>query len=161
MIIIQSIDSDFTTTEVIKWLVKYDVSFVRLDNTVVINRLHYVEDHFIIELSNDVIINTNDVTAYWYRRGEFQFSIELNKAGNRNFDKILKEHLFYENSSLMSFFLYYMKNNINCIGDFKSCTIVNKNIILETAKSCGLKIPPYIITSEKNIYQTLLSSIIT
>ena len=42
-----------------------------------------------------------------------------------------------------------MKNKINCIGDFKSCTIVNKNRILETAKSCGLKIPPYIITTEK------------
>jgi len=149
MILIQSLDSDFTTTEVIKWLVRFNVRFVRLDNSAVIKRLHYIMDHFIIELNNDIIINTNDITAYWYRRGEFQFTIDFNNSGNRNIDKILKEHLFYENSSLMSFFLYYMKNKIKCIGDFKSCTIVNKNIILETAKSCGLKTPPYIITSEK------------
>jgi len=110
MILIQSLDNDFTTTEVIKWLVKYDVNFVRLDNTTKINQLHYIEDHFIIELNNGTRINTNEISVYWYRRGEFQFAINLTKSGNRNFDKILKEHLFYENSSLMSFFLYYLKS---------------------------------------------------
>ena len=149
MILIQSTDLDTSTTEVIKWLIKYKVEFLRINNNVNISNIQYIDDSYIVNLTNNKNISVKNISAYWYRRGEFKQFLHQDFNLNNQFMKDYKEHMFFEHEAVLRSFLSFLKKRVPCIGDSISCIYVNKNIILETAKSFNINIPKYIITTEK------------
>ena len=149
MVLIQTSDYDISTMDTIKWLVFFDEKFIRLNDTTLIKKLTYLDDKFIIELSNDFVIDTSILKGYWYRRGEYEYQWQNKKANITSFDQYYEEYISQEYRSLGDFFTFFLKNKINCVGDSKTCQFVNKNNILITAKDLGILTPKFIITSSK------------
>jgi ATP-GRASP peptide maturase of grasp-with-spasm system len=150
MILIQSINEDLSTTEVIKWLVKYNAEFIRLNNNAEISEIKFINNSFEIILENKTRINLNDIDAYWYRRGDFTISPKIPRLKDRKFGSNYRKHIFYENKALYDFLINHLKNKIFSIGDINLCQNVNKNINVQKAKELGLDIPESIITTDKS-----------
>src|SRR5690554_4990838 len=83
MIFILSEENDHITTKVIEWLRVYEFgSILRINsddkitvNSIVINN---TEDEIAIQFLGNKLLHSNDITFFWYRRGEFSFnSIQL------------------------------------------------------------------------------------
>lgn len=149
MILIKSIDRDISTDHVIKWLIHYKATFLRLNNTTEIKSIRFIEDNFIIDLENGDSICTGDVDAYWYRRGNYTDNWENTLTGIEEFDEIYTDYISGENKSLGDFLINHLKEYTKCIGDSESCLDVNKHIILRYAKNLGIKTPEFIITDNK------------
>lgn len=149
MVIIQSSSTDVSTTEVIKWLIHNKETFLRLNDKTIIKNISFVNNRFILELANNKIIDTKNITGYWYRRGEYELDWQFDKLGSEDFDNKYKDYIEHEYKSVGDFFTYYLTTRINSIGDSRTCQFVNKNIILSEAKKIGLNTPEFIVTSEK------------
>ena len=150
MILINSINEDYSTDEVVRWLCKYDIKFIRLNGKVEITNIKYINNTLKLSIKNNEEICLNKIKAYWYRRGDFYNKIDVLNSSNQNFNDELEEFLIKENNALLDFFLDHLKNEIPSIGDSKSCIDVNKNINLIAAKNIGLLIPDFLLTSKKH-----------
>ncbi len=149
MILIQSINEDLSTNEVIKWLIKYDAEFIRLNNITEISDIKFIDNSFEITLGNKTRINLNNVDAYWYRRGDFAVLPKTPRLKSAKFQNSYHQHLYRENKALYDFFINHLKNKTFSIGDIDLCQNVNKNINIQKAKELGLDVPESIITTEK------------
>ncbi len=154
MILINSIHRDVTTDNVVKWLLKYKKSFLRLNDLVNIINISYSDsndrENLILTFENGLKLDLNTVSAYWYRRGDY--NIRPPNILQSEEDKALiyhEKYLLEEYIAVFNYFLYFLKNDIFSIGDLKSCTYVNKTRILNLAKKLGLNTPESIITSHK------------
>lgn len=149
MILIQTSDYDVSTMDTVKWLIHFGEEFIRLNDTTLIKNLSYIDGRFIVELSNNVLIDTKLLKGYWYRRGEYEFQWRYEKSNTESFDNYFEGYITQEYKSLGDFFTFFLKNKINSIGDSKTCQFVNKNTILLSARDLGLLTPDFIITSYK------------
>lgn len=149
MILIKSIEEDISTNDVVKWLLRFNANFLRLNDITKIKNIRYVNHSFYIELTNGYTFDLTNVTAYWYRRGIFKFKVIAPVSGNKVFDREHESHICYESKSAFDFFISFLKKSILCIGDSVLCTEVNKNIVLETARKLKLNVPEFIITTKK------------
>ncbi|MDD2634031.1 MAG: grasp-with-spasm system ATP-grasp peptide maturase [Bacteroidales bacterium] len=150
MMLIQSTSTDPSTINIIKWLCKNEQQFIRIDDTAFVTNINILDSNYIVELNNGTIINTSEITSYWYRRGEFSLLLRSQKTQNENFNKEYNNYIFREKKSLLELFIFHLKYHIYSIGDSASCVYVNKNINLLIAQKIGLNIPKFIVTTSKN-----------
>jgi len=151
MILINSTDEDPSTNTVVRWLLKFKVPFIRLNNKAEITNYEYKNDSFNI-IANKKEINLSQVSAYWYRRGEFRIPIKVPKVSFA-FNTAYRDYINGEMASLKHFLADYLKEKVFSIGDSLSCINVNKHIVLNKAKHHGLNIPDYTITCKRKTLQ--------
>lgn len=148
MILILSEESDHSTNKVIEWLLFYELEFIRINmnDSITISSL---EEDIYIEINKDTKINLNKIKSYWYRRGAFIFACKLDNKHEK-----LKNYFFKtidQNSIILGAYLDFLLKKKKHINNFNTSE-VNKLIVLNYAKSVGLKIPK---THLINNYQQL------
>ena len=141
MLLILSSENDRSTDNVIDWLRHFGVKFIRINNTDEISNIsiHFDKDPFFIATICDNIINSKDISSFWYRRGELTFrcSKYLEHKDVLN-NKYIKEHLYGETFVLNEYinFTLSKKPRINKFND----NYINKLVALDIAQNVGLKI---------------------
>jgi ATP-GRASP peptide maturase of grasp-with-spasm system len=150
MILIKSIEDDLSTNDVVKWILHLNETFHRLNNISDITNIRYINKSFIIEYDTNKSIDFKSIKSYWYRRGDFRNRNDYLLTKNEKFDNYHLQHLKIEHKSLSNYLIDYIKNNIYSIGDSKLGININKCIVLDKAKSCGLNVPDFIITTKKS-----------
>ncbi len=156
VLVVSELD-DFSTSNVVGWLVKFGCFVIRLN----VEDIFFVKEIYITENGEEILFTINSIEgkvfklsefdAVWYRRGGVNFSLEnLNVKFDKsnNFNKNIYNHLIHEEYQSLKEFV------INAIAKkdvFNSFGIrgYNKLIALQTAKSVGLKVPDTIISCEK------------
>jgi ATP-GRASP peptide maturase of grasp-with-spasm system len=152
MILIISSQEDVSTSEVIDWLLFYNVEFLRISEK-------DIWKYISVSLSNrndtNIMFSINnkkysflDFSVIWYRRSFINLnSIHLTVAV-KDLQKSINRHIENEHIELHQFAINHVKSLfvINSIKD----TGINKITILQSAKDVGLTIPDSIITSDKS-----------
>lgn len=142
MILIISKDNEITTTEVIKWLLHFGKTFIRVneDEAFEINMVN----RRISLVSNKNNFFLDDISSVWYRRGALKFRRTQynNPAINIHMNEVQHWLEDYVLNILES------KRHINK----QSKSYVNKLLVLEAARKVGLDIPEYFLANNtKNI----------
>jgi len=144
-IFIKSINGDFSTNEVLDWIIDFGYNFRRTNEFDLTNwrfkfDLNKIENSFIYDKMDNPFIH-----AFWYRKG--------GKAGlNKNVDNndAIKMFKWFENSEKKTikefFYKMFCKKGLNLPPANK----VNKLLVLDRAKKIGLNIPRSIVTNDKN-----------
>ncbi len=146
MILIFSNNFEASTYNVAKWLLFYEEKFVIITETNTIKNVFcsISEKDVDIQLTTKTnqLINFNDITSIWYRRGMFNYNIPKEEVG-----EYFIHHEKQEWKSINEFLmLQCTKNSIN---DYFMSDL-NKNEILIKAINAGLKVPKTVIACNKN-----------
>lgn len=152
MILIISNQDDITTTEVIKWLLKMNKSFIRVYEDEVFNIRTRDKRIYIESYRNSFFID--DIRSVWYRRGGLQFSRLQYKNHSINLSMDEYQHWLedYVRKKLES------KKHINK----ESSSDINKLWVLEQAQKYGLDIPAYFLadnTDDVKLGKTIMKTI--
>ncbi len=150
-VLILTDSADQSSSDVIKWLRHYKISFHRLNDNVrlTLSKLLFdnINHNLIFEVNNKTY-NVANYSSYWYRRG----SLEL--ARSKEFDTKddnlrgrVRMHLNDEEKAVLNF-MHRTFENRNSIDSFINCDI-NKLETLLLAKQIGLNIPITFICSSK------------
>lgn len=160
MILILSDNFDRSTNQVIEWLNYYNARWFRINESdqIVFKALEFKNSK--IEkfelLVNDEILNLKTVTAYWYRRGYFNWDKYLNQSVLQA-SPAIRSHMKLEIDNLDRFIHLYLKHNCRYINSFLSATN-DKTYYSYMAAACGLQIPDTIISGEHTTLNTFFSA---
>ncbi|MFO0322316.1 MAG: hypothetical protein ACK504_07810 [Bacteroidota bacterium] len=151
MILILSTAYDHSTSSVIEWLIYLNKNFVRLnfENTIEIkysSKNGHKEE--ITLYNNHVKFTLDDITSYWYRRGDFSISYK-NLTKVSQISKVINEFNYSEVNAIKNFLHIYLRKHKKKINDYNDI-FLNKIYVLEQAKKIGLKVPTTIISSKKS-----------
>lgn len=152
MILIISQNQEITTTEVIKWLLKMNKSFIRVHEDEVFEIKTKEKRLYLTSQRNCFFID--DITSVWYRRGGLRF-----------------KQLHYKNESInlsMNEYQHWLEDYVIKTLESKkhinkeSNSDVNKLLVLEQAKKKGLDVPDYFLadhTDEVVLNKTIIKTI--
>jgi ATP-GRASP peptide maturase of grasp-with-spasm system len=163
MVLIFSEESDYSTTEVCRWMFFLKTSYIRIDQEFTIDIKYIKVDNndidFLFTYAKEKTISLASVSFYWYRRGRFRLVLpELNEIKDIDIDiqKKMLLHIQNEFSVISEYFDYKMLTlkNINC----SKLNKVNKLIVLDKASVFGLKIPKTIVTHKKKYVSASIQS---
>jgi ATP-GRASP peptide maturase of grasp-with-spasm system len=157
MVLIFSISSDGTTTEVMKWLDKQGVNTLRINGDDKKTRLISISletDDIIIEV-NGHEYNFNDYDTVWYRKSGLNLFVEnLTKKAikdislnDNELEASIKKNLVNEFKTTINYIHYFLEKKKSIGSRFNSD--LNKLIVLNKAKDLGLSIPITTILSTK------------
>ena len=172
MILILSEKGDLSTNDIINWLCYFNYPFVRINKDEPDKVELFVESYpdsydFYFKVGNKKF-SLNQIQAYWYRRGGLPKCRISNEAIQQAFEKeIIKDiekYLIFESYMLYDF-LYYILEKVPVTLGSEKYSDVNKLIVLDYAKECGLNVPDYSISMSKdklNLFrQNITGSLIT
>jgi len=157
-ILIISEDRDLTASEVVHWLLlNGEFQIIRINETDKIKILNISidkerESNFSIEINDRLVIKSDQIYAYWYRRGELAYNKVVANSGNIKIADLLNESLnkYYniEWETATEYIYYLLRKSrsisINSWFDLKT----NKLINLEVAKQIGLSVPETIVSND-------------
>lgn len=160
-VLISSISDDKSTSDVIEWLNFYNVPFIRINeqDEIILSEYYFNNDNLHFELiikNRKKIIKSNEIIAYWYRRGDISGQVTIKKSIN-NFDKKIIDLLNYENSFLFNSIHFLLSKIVKKSINSKSDNYTNKIINLLLAKEIGLNIPETLITTQKKKTSKIIS----
>lgn len=152
MILIISVEYDYSTIQVTQWLQHLGVPFFRI-NGEDSYKVKLVEigtkQHFIIYNQKEEL-RLSDVKASWYRRGSINIRYEFPFDISSEIHSDIGEHLSDEIKILEKYF-YFLLEQIPHIGTFEKRGL-NKLEILYHAKKLSINIPEtFIIDNRENI----------
>lgn len=160
MIFVISSHSDYSTSEVIDWLIYFAEKYVRVNGNDAVSFDHVLlcaansEPQCTITVAKQsgeqINVDLSSINSYWYRRGKLNTNREyLSIPQMADLESILNRHLNKEVSSLKSFFYYALatKKSLNNIKDI----FLDKTIALFLAQSLGLQIPKTLITKYPDV----------
>ena len=137
MVLIFSKNDDYSTSSVVKWLIKNKIKFLRLNENDEILIKKLTSNHFIFEyLGNEYSLD--DFKSVWYRRGDIMI---------KSFDNNI-EYLKLENNAIIKN-IYFLLNKKKHINTFFSADF-NKLELLNFVGFNLIKIPKSIVTQNKN-----------
>lgn len=154
MILIKSIEGDFSTTHVLKWLSYLGIPFQRVNE----KKIHQIEvrknGRILFKLEDGCTVDTDECTAYWYRRGKWEFrKLEYNKK------HAIGKTYAHQNRVDRDKLIHYLNLELKRIGDFSgplSSFGANKIEQLRVAELCGMEVPDYLVTNSKNALRSFL-----
>lgn len=168
-------DGDFSSFTVADWIEYFNKDCILINDhnsdVSIKNILSTINNSEIeIEIDNQLIVNLNDITAYYWRRGMLENKINRNeittKVNNTEIEQIFNYH-FYDNYKKSLEYLDYSLEGKHSVGS-KHNQDINKMYALDCAKRSGLKIPDTLITNNKeqlvnffNKYSRIISKPIT
>jgi len=154
MILIISSESDQSTSEVIKWLIRNNKAYIRLGEQQFVNNLYFTLESSGIQISLKIggsLINFNQIKSFWFRKHTLEILSNLEirlEAKEKNLrSPYLKEYLVDEEMDSIRQFLFYELEKKNHLGNFK-VDEGNKLISFSIAADCGFKIPTSYISSD-------------
>lgn len=144
MILIISQEEDYSTSEVIQWLLYYNAPFIRINREDVCSLEKIViannESCSFVISSKKGEIAVEDVTSVWYRRGEINLHFPaLLFVKEKDLYNEINKHLKKENAILESYF-YFLIDKIPHIGTYDMRTM-NKLAVLYEAQRLDIEIP--------------------
>jgi ATP-GRASP peptide maturase of grasp-with-spasm system len=160
MILILSIESDLSTTEVQFWLKHYNVETIRISDKdmLSLDRLEISDEQKIKtvlrvwDTQKTFRLYLHKVKNYWYRRGEFNIGFQRFYA-NETMDILtvstMNKMLKREHDQLSAYFDSNLTTD-RSLNSFKDNEL-NKLHVLAVAKQFGLAVPPTIVTNKKKI----------
>lgn len=142
MILILSEDQDRTTTEVIRWLVHFDLPFIRVHEDEIFS-INIEKERIYLESSRNSFF-IEDISSVWYRRGGLNFNrIAFN-------DKGINLHMNEYQYWLEDYVIKFLEGKRGINQQSRGC--VNKLIALEKAIQIGLDVPEFFLSDDlKNI----------
>ena len=165
MILILTDRDEPTTDLVIDWLIYLKKKYIRIsmENKISIQKIYpssgFFEAIFTVELEDKTeIIDTSQITSYWYRRSELCLNrAEFQKSNNikESEQKSIQKHLDFEHREHLSI-LYNILDKKHRINSFKDNSILKLDI-LQKAQSVGLLTPNTIICNDKETLKTFYS----
>jgi len=150
MIVIISETIDSTTNDVIDWLLISKNKLFRVNKfDIKINFLDFVSNEIQFKFKNNSVINSHQITSFWYRRGYIGLDNALG-IKNKNLEDLVYYDLIDEWGEIIRFFTNYIESNttIKSIGNYN---VKDKKLDqLYLAKKAGLNIPETLITTQKS-----------
>ena len=155
MVLIISSEVDHSTNNVIKWLIKNDVPFIRLGEQQFINSISMSlgRDQILITLKiGGAEVSLGEVSSFWYRKNTIEIlsHLKINLTDDESDLRTLNLRKFLDDEieSIRQYLFFELEKkkhlgNIN-VGDG------NKLISFSVAKECELLIPLTFISSELN-----------
>ncbi len=141
MVLIFSINSDSSTENVIQWLLKKEIKFLRLNEDDHVLIKHLSHNDFILFINGEELA-FSDIDSVWYRRGDLFFKTLFSK------ESIVENYNKQETDIIKSFFYDLIKSKKN-LNNYNFST-VNKLKVLKYCRENGLNNAPFIITQYKN-----------
>lgn len=141
MIIIFSINNDYSTSRVINWLINMNKKFIRINENTEVKLISLKEDDFVISIDGKSI-SSKEITKIWYRRGDINFSKIFSK-------KLINKYLDSENESLTQYFRYVLDKKAST-NNFRTRDI-NKLYVLDLCNRFNILAPNFMVTGNKDI----------
>jgi ATP-GRASP peptide maturase of grasp-with-spasm system len=150
-------DGDFSSFIVADWLEYHNKDCILVNDKktdVCIKKisLNNNSNEIEVEIDKQLIINLNDITSYYWRRGMLEEKINskeiTTKNNNKEIEKTFNYHFVDNNRKNLEFLYYYLESKHSVGG---RCNLdINKMYALDCAKKSGLKVPDTLITDSKN-----------
>ncbi len=165
MILIVTETSENSTDEVIEWVRSYNKRVVRVnfEDEIKIKSVKYLNKKAVVAfmLNTGETINSDEITSYWYRRGDFSLPVSNNYETNiRNpeLNRLVINNLYKEILTIRDLLYYIFQNKTSSIGNFYSADN-NKLVHISIARAAGLDTPESIVcTSKKELIAFCKSS---
>ena len=168
MVLIFSDENDFSTNDVLDWLIHWRIPFVRVNEQNCINigcvNLDNNGFEYSLEIQSPyrkhISFEKNNLSFYWYRRGAFHLLSRMPSRENPEIMQItdaLYQYSLKENMKIIQFFHHYLAD-VPHIGSFLDNEKVNKLTSLYFAQQVGINIPAtYIIQDKYNLNRIIKS----
>lgn len=149
MILIISIESDRSTSDVINWVRKFKKTYIRLNEDDYIIDVTMINGSIKIRTVTNKCFDIKDITGYWYRRGGLNYFIENNQATRES--DVNNEIIKFKKREVSKIINYLYSKFDTVKNSVSSYQLVdpNKLSILETAKDVRLIVPETIIATDK------------
>nr|WP_298007246.1 grasp-with-spasm system ATP-grasp peptide maturase [uncultured Flavobacterium sp.] len=148
MVLILSAEDDYSTNDVIDWLIHFNIEFIRISSrdSIVVTKVCMYNNKIDINFTvNNKPLRLSQLTSFWYRRSHLNLLFDKISI-DMKLDSSINNHLFLEFSEIKAFFIKELANiGINRYEDI----FLNKLIVLAEAAKTGLKIPSTIIANTK------------
>jgi len=147
MVLIVYSGTDFSTTQVIEWLERFNGQYVVLNENTQIKSIAITPGRFVIT-TQEGTIDTNEIKSVFYRRGGKEILSYL----FQNYKKYKQDNFkkFIYNESLVAFEYFWHILEQKIILCPYSTASVNKLKILELATKIGFNVPYTLITNDVN-----------
>lgn len=150
MVLIETVNNDFSTLRVIEWL-----KFYRVDYYIItpedVDSICLNNHNGIAQISmGKKTFNLNEISGYWYRRGLFEVKMKKTSPYYKVNDEMVIASYFHstnEKSVILDYFHYLLKKK--SINSFLNSN-VNKLVVLHEARKVGLKLPSHLLTNSKS-----------
>ena len=155
MILILTRNNDFSTNEVVDYLIHYKANFFRLNVDDLFEGLYdiYIDDKEIIIDG----VNLNQINIIWLRRWlhynsfKNQLFRELSSTVSDPNNLILLKRRLLSEVSKISGYIFHRLQDCNWLGDFSSMNL-NRLVVSDVAKQCNLNVPKsYIINTKEGL----------
>lgn len=153
LIFVLSDKFDTTTNDILKWFTFYDVSFFRLNYQDKIENF-YVEisnegkPWFHIETQNGSL-NSNDVSFFFYRRGELLFNHSTNIFPEEDINRHIEIHLKNDIRDIRSVIKRILVESVPRYGDYLEDRVNKLELLLTAKEKFDIRIPFTCITNYK------------
>ena len=152
MILIFSQNDDYSTNEVIKWLISFKKPYIRVQEDEVFD-VRILKKRILLKSDrNEFYID--EIDSVWYRRGGLKFlRLEYMNAS-------INSHMLETQHWIADYIIKTLesKKHVNKI----SSSLVNKLVVLEIAEKAGLQVPQYYLsdnTDDVVLNKTIIKSI--
>ncbi|WP_129714765.1 grasp-with-spasm system ATP-grasp peptide maturase [Pedobacter sp. SYP-B3415] len=140
MILIFSINSDYSTSSVISWLIRLQKPFIRINEDTAVELLWLTSADFAISIDGETILSSQ-ITKMWYRRGGLNLFAWFKS-------ELIKDYLRSEHTALIDYF-YHRLDQIPSVNKFRNSDI-NKLYLMDLCEKHGVLAPRYLVTGCKN-----------
>lgn len=153
MLLVLSEMSDQSTDRALEWCKSMGIEYTRLNDGVDLNSIFNAQIHLdqvIFHHAHGAYIKIDDIEAVWFRRGYLDLSEELPEYAipTDRGKKEVTNHLRDEKKTLREYVIHKLKEKPSLNSPI--LYNMNKLIALDFAKKCGMKIPPTLISRNKD-----------
>jgi len=155
MILIVTEESDISSYEVAKWLDCFGERYTIITEKDEINSVEIELNEKCLFSINSKVIDIDDVTSVWYRRGRLNISMpEIRNIDNREIGMQIFIHLYETEWKTLESYIISQLNKKKILGNYFVYN-TKKLETLDLARDCGLLTPKTFITTNKKTLHNL------
>lgn len=148
MILIISINNDYSTTTVIEWLNFFNKKWFRVNSDDII-QVNFLGSDIEFQVNN-FKIKLNDIKSCWYRRGFLNLKFNINNEIKQFHDFNIIE------ASKIEQYIYYKLSLLKKIN-FYANSEINKLIVSDIARNLEIKTPNDYLVNTKNELREIMT----
>lgn len=157
MILIKSNAQDYSTTQVIKWLLHLEKPYLRINDTTPIETIATDGDAISIT-ADSVSFNTKDIKTYWYRRGSWA-STKRGSLGNVK-QRWLYQYLKYFTKEAEKDIVELIESQLeaNALNTFLNSSNINKTRVLKSCRALDIAVPETLVTNTREAVSNFIET---